>query len=173
VSALGGGGGGGGEDTNTVAAGPPQERTTTLSAGDSSAGAATAAVPDTDSAGGVNAGDLGEIPDSATLVARARPVLTQRQAALAAPALPPAPELSAGESAPPVTPKVVGTRPCEMEGRASRPGLGTVVYFATGQVEGVPVIVLGFEPGLPPAGVTLLALVQQEGCRVVLEAAGP
>ena len=171
VSALGGGGGQ--DDTNTVAAGPSQERSTTLFAGDSSGGAATAGVPDADTSGGVNAGDLGQISDAATLLARARPVLTQRQAALAAPGVGSTAGVSSSEGAPPITPKAVGTRPCEMEARTARPGLGTVVYFATGQVEGVPVIVLGFEPGLPPADITLLALAQQEGCRIVLEAAGP
>ncbi|MEA2974436.1 MAG: hypothetical protein QOG82_2894 [Actinomycetota bacterium] len=173
VSAIGGGSGR--DDTDTVAAGQSQERSTTLFAGDSAGGAATAGVPDADTSGGVNAGDLGQIPDAATLVARARPVLTQRQAALAAPV---APVAGAGQEsrAPDLTdivPKAVGTRPCELEARTARPGLGTVVYFATGQVEGVPVVVLGFDPGLPPADITLLALAQQEGCRVVLEAAGP
>ena len=171
VSALGGSGGS--DETDTLAAGPTQERTTTLFAGDSSGAAAAPGAPDADAAGGVNAGDLGELPDSATLVARARPVLTQRQAALAAPDAAPTAGISSSESAPQVAPKAVGTRPCEMEARTAHPGLGTVVYFATGRVAGVPVIVLGFEPGLPPADVTLLALAQQEGCRVVLEAAGP
>ena len=90
-----------------------------------------------------------QLGDAATLAARARPVLTQRQASPASTESAPAAGLSAGDSgaAPPVTPKVVGTRPCEMEVRAARPGLGTVVYFATGQVAGVPVVVLGFAAG--------------------------
>ena len=67
----------------------------------------------------------------------------------------------------------VGTRPCEMVIRAARPELGTVVYFATGQSGGTQVVVLGFAAGPAPAPVILLALAQQEGCRVVLEAAGP
>ena len=72
-----------------------------------------------------------------------------------------------------LAPKAVGTRPCETEIRTARPGLGTVVYFAVGRVEGAPVVVLGFASGTGTGSVSLLALAQQEGCRVVLEAVGP
>ena len=172
MSALGGGSG---DDGNTVAAGPAPERNSTGTASDSAAGASigdAATDNSAESAGGLDGGDLGQIGDAATLVAKAAPALAQSRSPLSAPQSGPAPAGLTAD-APPITPKVVGTRPCEMEARAARPGLGTVVYFATGQVDGVPVMVLGFQPGLPPADVTLLALAQQEGCRIVLEAAGP
>ncbi len=172
VTALGGGSG---DDGNTVAAGPAPERNSISAAGDTAAGTSTGAAgtdSSAESAGGLNGGDLGQIGDAATLVAKAAPALSRTRQTLSAPQSGPAPAGLAAD-APPITPKAVGTRPCEMEARAARLGLGTVVYFATGQVDGVPVVVLGFQPGLPPADVTLLALAQQEGCRVVLEAAGP
>ena len=137
-------------------------------------------------AGGADGGDLGEIADAGTLVARARPALATGQsegsepaptggAAAGAPAPVAGVAGSTGSSSAPPgpTPKVVGTRPCETEARAARPDLGTVVYFATGRVQGTPVIVLGFSPAPSPGPVTLLALAQAEGCRIVLEAAGP
>jgi hypothetical protein len=96
---------------------------------------------------------------------------------VAAPEVAPAAGISPGPGVPTAgpspVPKAVGTRPCETEVRTARPGLGTVVYYATGRVEGVPVVVLGFAPTPTATPVTLLALAQQEGCRAVLEAAGP
>ncbi|MEA2826127.1 MAG: hypothetical protein QOG43_566 [Actinomycetota bacterium] len=167
--------GGHGHDADTtVAAGPTQERTTTGVAGDTSTlaaptGAGGAATADaSEAAGGVDGGDLGDIADAAALAARAGPVLAQRQARVALPDVAP----TAGIAPSPV-PKAVGTRPCEMEARTARPGLGTVVYYATGRVGGVPVVVLGFAPAPAPAPVILLALAQPEACRIVLEAAGP
>ncbi len=161
------------DENTTVAAGPTQERTATDLAGDSVGGAgvsgALAAPPDL--VLGVNGGDLGDIADATTLAQRAQSVLVQRQVApeAAAPA-----GIASAEADADLTPKVVGTRPCEMEVRSARSGLGTVVYFATGRVQGVPVVVLGFDPAPDVAGpVTLLALAQAGGCRVVLEAAGP
>ena len=177
VGVLTGGGGGVGDDDATVAAGAPptQERT----AGDANStlnaepgfGVADTGATGAAAAGGVDGGDLGEITDASVLVARARPALLQRDAAPA-----PAPVTGiapAGAGEPGLTSKFVGTRPCEMEARTDRPDLGTVVYYAVGRVGGLPVVVLGFAPGPAPAPVTLLALARQEGCRVVLEAAGP
>jgi hypothetical protein len=172
VGVLAGGGGGGGGD-NTVAAGSPptQEGTVAARADDSGSiasspiGGAAGAV-----AGGTDGGDLGDIADAPTLAARARAVLqknvAQPTADATTPRLAPAP---AGA----LSPQIAGTRPCEMEARTERADLGTVVYFATGRVQGTPVVVLGFAAGPAPAPVTLLALAQPEGCRIVLEAAGP
>jgi hypothetical protein len=180
------GDGGGGDDGGTVAAGPPPAERTTADAG-AGAGAGAEADSGTDSAvsamsstggrgstaanpaGGVDGGDVGDIPDGPTLAARARPALSAAGAPVGAagdaiePPAPALPETGTLQSATP------GTRPCEMEARSARPGLGTVVYYATGRVDGVPVVVLGFDP----VPVTLLALAQGEGCRIVLEAAGP
>ena len=193
---IGGGGAGGGRPRHRRAhgrkrgwgrrhhhlvAGPlaGQERTTSGLQGESGAVQSSSA----DNAGGgpgsvagIDAGDLGQIADGQALAARARPVLLQRDGATAAPAsessTPAGVAGIAGTDPAPIS-KFVGTRPCEMETRTARPELGTVVYFATGQVAGTPVVVLGFAAGPAPAPVTLLALAQQEGCRVVLEAAGP
>jgi hypothetical protein len=194
IIAVGVVGGGGGGDDATVASGgaATQERTTSAGASDETFAQAPEPAVDpasptagggvpgpgadvskaiiADGAGGVDGGDLGDIPDAATLAERARPVLGQRNASVAA-----APGVSSLAATPPAaaepTPRIVGTRPCEMEARTARPELGTVVYFAVGRVSQTPVIVLGFEPTSGP--VILLALAQQEGCRVVLEAAGP
>jgi hypothetical protein len=171
-------GGGNGHDADTtVAAGPTQERTTTGAAGDTSTLAAGAEAADADAAGGADGGELGDIADAAGLVAASRPVLVQRQASVPPPAVAPSAGIAPGPGVPAggpdLVPKAVGTRPCEMEARTARPGLGTVVYYATGRVDGVPVVVLGFAPAPATAPVTLLALAQPEGCRIVLEAAGP
>jgi hypothetical protein len=172
VGVLAGGGGGGGGD-NTVAAGSPptQEGTVAARADDSGSiasspiGGAAGAV-----AGGTDGGDLGDIADAPTLAARARPVLQKSGAQPTADATNPR---LAPTAAGALSPQIAGTRPCEMEARTERPDLGTVVYFATGRVQGTPVVVLGFAAGPAPAPVTLLALAQPEGCRIVLEAAGP
>ncbi|HEX7277928.1 MAG TPA: hypothetical protein VF244_11180 [Acidimicrobiales bacterium] len=177
-------GGNGGDGDTTVAAGSSQERaadgfgTVGASIADAGGGdSGLSAYGDTAAAGGVDGGNLGDIADATALAAAARPTLAARQAEVAtrdvAPTagVAPGPGVPTGE--PDLTPKVVGTRPCELEARAARPGMGTVVYFATARVGGVPVVVLGFESGTTQAPITLLALAQQEGCRVVLEAAGP
>ena len=137
------------------------------------AGRPTARVPDADTSGGVNAGDLGEIPDAATLVARARPVLTQRQAALAAPAAGAAGVPRPASVHRPSRPRRSAPVPARWRPGPPAPAWARSSTSPPGRWTGVPVVVLGFEPGLPPADVTLLALAQQEGCRVVLEAAGP
>ncbi len=174
-----GGGDRQGADT-TVAAGPTQERATSGLSGDTStfaAGAGAAADAASEAAGGADGGDLGDIPDADTLAAGARPVLVQRQSNGPPAEVAPSAGLAPDPDGPSLDPKAVGTRPCEMEARTARPGLGTVVYYATGRVEGVPVVVLGFAPAPAQAPavtpVTLLALAQPEGCRIVLEAAGP
>ncbi len=175
-------GGSGDDEGGTVtAAGPPaaQERVSNGLVGDSidamgGAGSGLQA-PTADTAGGISAGDLGDIADAPTLVARAQPGLARRGTAEASvtDAGSPAPAPTVAATAADLTPKVAGTRPCEMEARITRPDLGTVVYFATVRVAGVPAVVLGFAPGPAPAPVTLLALAQQEGCRTVLEAVAP
>jgi hypothetical protein len=126
--------------------------------------------------------DLGDVPDAATLAARARPGLSSRTAsgpaASAATASPVAPAPSVPPAAPaPATlgvpaPAIVGTRPCEEQARARQPSLGPVVYFATARRQGVPAVVLGFSTGPDPAQVTLLMLAQ-DGCGELLRVAGP
>jgi len=177
-------GGGGQHEHGTFAAGePPAEESTTDLAGEAvpKTGDAVGALGD----GAVGGGDLGDIADGPTLAARAGPGLAQRngapsRAGSTAGATTGTDSGIAGVSgniteAPgatllPATPAVT-TRPCEIVARTDRPELGTVVYYATGRVGGVTVVVLGFAPGPAPAPVTLLALAPAEGCRVVLEAA--
>ena len=181
IGVLTGGNGGGGDDTTTMVAGPlaGQERTTSGLQGESGpieSSSADNAAGGPGSVAGIDAGDLGQIADGQALAARARPVLLQRDGATAATAsgsTEPAGVSGIAATDPAPISKFVGTRPCEMEIRAARPDLGTVVYFATGQVADTQVVVLGFAAGPAPAPVTLLALDQREGCRVVLEAAGP
>jgi hypothetical protein len=173
IGVLTGGNGDGGEAT--VAAGgppaPPRPDASQESTGSAlSATAGGSAV--TDTAGGSDGGDLGDLADAPALVGRARPALLQQAAeATRSQSAPVAGITPAAEPEP--SSKFVGTRPCEMQVRAQRPDLGTVVYFATAEVRGAPVVVLGFAAAPAPAPVTLLALAQQEGCRVVLEAVGP
>jgi hypothetical protein len=98
-------------------------------------------------------GDLGEVGDARTLVARVRPGLgASREAATA--------------------PRVVGTYPCEVEARAAAPGLGPVVYHATARVQGAPAVVLAFAPPGEPAPVTIQARAQSD-CRLLLSASSP
>lgn len=127
------------------------------------------------------AGDLGDIADAATLLGRARPgLLTTDGGAAIAPSgasgAPggasiggPSPSAGSGASA---AAGVVGTRPCEEQARRREPALREVVYFATASRQGVPAFVLGFSTGPAPAPVTLL-LLAQDGCGVLLRAAGP
>ncbi|MDQ6726383.1 MAG: hypothetical protein M3066_09510, partial [Actinomycetota bacterium] len=128
--------------------------------GSANGGAAATAAPTT--------GDLGEIPDAPTLLARAGPGI----AAKATSPVPsgPATTPNAAGAINPVAPSVVGTRPCEEQARTRDPSLGEVVYFATATHQGAPAVVLGFSTG--PAPVTLLLLAQAD-CGVLLRAAGP
>jgi hypothetical protein len=179
IGVLTGGNGGGGGETTVAAGGPPAQQRSDASR--ESAGSALDATGGNsalaDTAGGSDGGDLGDIADASALVAGARPGLLQQggDATTTRSREPVAGITSAAE--PELSSEFVGTRPCEMQARAERPDLGTVVYFATGRVQGAPVVVLGFAaaPTDPasPAPVTLLALAQQEGCRVVLDAVGP
>jgi hypothetical protein len=111
--------------------------------------------------------DLGDVPDAATLAARARPGLTSRTASGAAGAATATPAAPSGLAAPVPAPAVVGTRPCEEQARARQPSLGPVVYFATARRGSVPAVVLGFSTGPDPAQVTLLMLAQ-DGCGELL-----
>ena len=115
--------------------------------------------------------DLGEVPDVATLLARARPGLAARDDAVTT--VPPGTGPSTlGGGAAATARTDVGTRPCEERARTGEPALGEVVYFATATRRGVPAFVLGFSTGPAPAPVTLL-LLAQDGCGVLLRAAGP
>lgn len=107
---------------------------------------------------------LGDIPDAATLRSRAGLSL----AAVKGSPADVAGQATRGGSAS----GGVGTRPCEEQARSNEPGVGDVVYFATAMRLGVPAYVLGFSTGLAPAPVTLL-LLAQDGCGVLLRAAGP
>ena len=98
-------------------------------------------------------GDLGEVGDAQTLLARVGPSLGASREAAAAP-------------------RIVGTYPCESEARASAPGLGPVVYHATARVQGTPAVVLGFSPPGQAAPVTIQARAQV-GCRLLLSASWP
>jgi hypothetical protein len=98
-------------------------------------------------------GDLGEVGDAETLLARVGPSLGASREAAAAP-------------------RIVGTYPCESEARASAPGLGPVVYHATARVQGTPAVVLGFSPPGQVAPVTIQARAQS-GCRLLLSASSP
>ena len=144
-------------------------------------------------------GDLGDVPDPATLRARAlgtappSTVAASRSAAsssnsgaasdssaLNAPSsgaavsgssgvAPATGAGGAGGSATVIAPNAVGTRPCEDRARAREPGLGPLTYFATARRGTVPAYVLGFSTG---PTVTLLMLAQ-DGCAELLRSAGP
>lgn len=158
----------------TKAAGPLQEASPSQPA----AGDSAAVAPAT---------DLGDVPDAATLLARARGALSASRAAdggnggaASAAASPAASATSpavgglaaAPAPAPAPTPATVGTRPCEDQARARQPSLGPVVYFATARRQGVPAVVLGFSSGPGSSQVTLL-LLAQDGCAELLRAVGP
>jgi hypothetical protein len=114
--------------------------------------------------------DLGDVPDAATLLSRARPALSARGASAGAGGATVAPASPGAAAAP--APAIVGTRPCEEQARARQPSLGAVVYFATARRQGVPAVVLGFSTGPDPAQVTLL-LLAQDGCGELLRSVGP
>ena len=130
--------------------------------------------------------DLGDVPDAATLVARARPAVAATSSTNSGATVSGAPGAVSGSSggagaggAPSPTapraiaPNVVGTRPCEEQARARDASLREVVYFATARRGQVPAVVLGFASGPAPGPVTLLMLAQ-EGCSELLRApAGP
>lgn len=110
-------------------------------------------------AGGIAGGDLGEIPDAATLLSRARPALAAQEGTASTPVNP-------------GTSNLVGTRACEEQARAREPSLGQVVYFATAGRRGMPAFVLGFATG-PGSGPVTLLMLAQDGCVELLRAAGP
>jgi hypothetical protein len=138
--------------------------------------------------------DLGDVPDAATLVARARPSLaaatsansgaaSAAQAQTASPSAPASAGAAGGAAsnviapsttpgARQVAPTVVGTRPCEEQARSREPALREVVYFAVARRGQVPAVVLGFATGPAPSPVTLL-LLARDGCAELLRAAGP
>lgn len=147
----------------------------------------------------VPVGDLGDVPDAATLRVRALGAAppstagagrssasasnsgaTSDSSALNAPSsgaavsgssgvAPTAGAGGAGGVAAVIAPNAVGTRPCEDRARAREPGLGPVTYFATARKGSVPAYVLGFSSG---PTVTLLMLAQ-DGCGELLRSAGP
>jgi hypothetical protein len=181
---------GGSSNRRNTVAGPALEATRPAGVGTGAAADSTAAAPPA---------DLGDVPDAATLLARARPSLSagaQGRAANAGASTNSGAASSAaagagGTVAPPATPgavipgamggasgaaaaapQVAGTRPCEEQARARQPSLGPVVYFATARSRGAPAVVLGFSTGPDPAPVTLL-LLAQDGCGELFRAVGP
>lgn len=166
ISALVAGNTGSSSDQTTTAAGPAPESVTRDLAG----GAAPEAP----------ATDLGDVPDAATLVSRARATGVSAGATVQDGAS--GGGASGASGAAPAQPPVVGgqpfaarssvPRPCEKEVRAREPALREVVFVATARRGGVPAIVLGFSTGPPPSPVTLLMLAQ-EGCAELLRAAAP
>jgi hypothetical protein len=173
----GGSGGGGGDGAETLASGSP-------GASAKASGEAPYDLRQSASAGagGVSGPDLGPVDDPSQLATKAGAALGEASpaapagAAAAAPAAPTAAQPSASAPAPSLDGNLagtaVGTRPCEEQVRAARPGLRQVVYFATATSLGRPVFVLGFATGPDPRPVTLLAVAQQ-GCAIVAEAALP
>jgi hypothetical protein len=140
-------------------------------------------------------GDLGDVPDAATLRARAQLPAAARSAVSASPGAASDaasnPVLSAGptsaaggtvapQASPPTTtlnqraanPNVVGTRPCEERARMREPGLRELVYFATARQGQEQAFVLGFVTGPAPSPVSLLLLAQDD-CAELLRSTGP
>lgn len=109
-------------------------------------------------------GDLGEVPDAATLLVRAQPGLAAARATASAPSPQGAPVAPA--------PRVVGTRPCETEARDRDASLGPVVYHATARRAGTPAVVLGFGPVGAPGPITVQMLAESD-CRLLLSASSP
>jgi hypothetical protein len=150
----------GSNDESTTVAGPALQSAPKAGNAESAerGSAADAAAP--------SVADLGDVPDAATLLARARP-----PAATAGAFSSPTTTLG-GRATAPGAPVVTGTRPCEEQARTREPALGQVVYFATARRGSVPAYVLGFSTGPTGSPVTLL-LLAQNGCGELLRAAGP
>jgi hypothetical protein len=157
-------------DSASTAAGPPPS--TEVATPESGVGGPAADSTATALVGG----DLGDIPDRATLLAKVGPLLASgpgaaREGGAGVPAAPPV--RSSVPGVPPVPePRVVGTRPCEIEARGGRTTLGDVVYVATARFAGQPAVVLAFAPvsGVGPITVEMLAT---SGCQPLLEATTP
>jgi hypothetical protein len=121
-------------------------------------------------------GDLGDIPDPATLLAKVGPLLSSGRSAAGeggarAPAAPPVrPSVSGVADAP--EPRVVGTRPCEIEARAGQPALGDVLYVANAKSAGTPAVVLAFAPASGVGRVTV-AMLATPDCRLLFQATTP
>ena len=177
--------GGGGSDTTTALTdqvGPEPSAVAPESATPGVAGPGQGAGIGADIDGAVFGGDLGEIPDAPTLVARAGPDLRagrDRATAEGRTTTAPPPRPGGGQGIAPPSPGVappsagvVGTRPCETEARDRGGDLGPVVYFATATRAGVPAVVLGFAPpgGTGPVTAQVRA---QNGCGLLLSAALP
>ena len=162
-------------DSTTTAAGPArntQEAAPEAAVGgpapaaDSAAGAPTAVV----------GGDLGDIRDPATLLAKVGPLLSSGRGLAGeggadAPAAPPVRSSVPGFADVP-EPGVVGTRPCETEARAGQPALGDVLYVATANSAGTPAVVLAFAPASGTGRVTV-AMLATADCRLLFQATTP
>jgi hypothetical protein len=158
-------------DSTTTAAGRPQSELANPEAAVGGAGpAADSATP------AVVGGELGDIPDRATLLAKVGPLLSSGRSlagegGAGVPAAPPVRSSVPGVADVPA-PRVVGTRPCEGEARGARTDLGDVVYVATARAEGRPAVVLAFAPASGAGPVTVQMLTTSD-CRLVLQATTP
>ena len=163
-------------DSTTTAAGRPQN--SELATPETAAGGPP---PAADAAAGsaataVVGGHLGDVPDLATLLAKVGPLLSSGRSAAGeggagTPAAPPVRSSLPGVADVP-EPRVVGTRPCEVEGRGDRTDLGNVVYVATASSAGRPAVVLAFAPASGAGPVTVQMLTTSD-CRLVLQATTP
>lgn len=118
------------------------------------------------------AGDIGEIPDAATLVGRVGPAVQRARAAAATKSTPASEALGSSTAGSTPPSGVAGSRPCEMEARARGANLGEVVYLAIAVHAGEPAVVLGFAP-TQPTGPVRVEVLAQSGCRLLLDAAVP
>jgi hypothetical protein len=116
----------------------------------------------------VEGGDLGEIADGRDLLARVAPTLGSNDS-FAGAASPSAASSEAG-SVPEA--RVVGTRACETEARATDPSTGALVYVAEADNVGTPAKVLGFASPAGGRPITLF-LMAQDGCRLIATATLP
>jgi hypothetical protein len=134
-------------------------------------------MPAADSAAtAVVGGDLGDIPDPAALLAKVGPLLSSGRSAAGeggagAPAAPPVRSSVPGVADVP-EPRVVGTRPCEIEARAGQAALGDVLYVANANSAGTPAVVLAFAPASGVGRVTV-AMLATSDCRLLFQATTP
>ena len=172
------------------------DQTTTLAGPTADTGAKSNALAESGGSGVAAAApsappaDLGDLPDAATLRARAQaaappPAASTGRSSSSANSGAASPATASGATdsgamTPTTTltqraaPSVVGTRPCEEQARTREPSLGPVVYYATARQGQVAGYVLGFGAvGSPSTTPVTLLLLAQDGGRELLRAAGP
>lgn len=161
-------------DETTTLAGPTAESDARAPDLFESGGGVAAAAPAAPPA------DLGDLPDAATLRARALGGPSGVQASPSASSGAASDTPPSGGLAPTTTltqrpaARIVGTRPCEEQARTREPTLGPVVYFATARRGQVAGFVLGFGAvGSTTGSPVTLLLLAQDGCGELLRAPGP